>query len=82
MKPAKGLRTAGIGLAICLIVAPVAFAVTIGLLPLWSWVEAKFAIESVGHSGPAGWCYLAVFIFILSGAVIIRLAFLRRSGAS
>lgn len=79
---AHRMRAAGIAFAICLIAAPVAFAVTIGLLPLWSWIEAKFAIESVGHSGPAGWCYLAVYIFILGGAVIILLAFMRRSGAS
>lgn len=34
---------------------------TILLLPLWSWVEARFQIESVGHSGPAGWCYVATY---------------------
>ena len=82
MNPAKGLRAAGIALVICLIVAPVAFAVTIRLLPLWSWIEAKFSIEAIGHSGPAGWCYFAVYIFILGGAGIIRLAFSHRSGAS
>jgi hypothetical protein len=34
---------------------------TILLMPLWSWVEARFQIESVGHSGPAGWCYVATY---------------------
>ena len=29
------------------------------LLPLWRWVEGATGIESIGHSGPAGWCYLA-----------------------
>ena len=82
MNAAKALRAAGIALAICLIAAPVAFVATIWLLPLWSWIEANFSIESIGHSGPAGWCYLAVYILILGCTVIIRLAFSHRSGTS
>jgi hypothetical protein len=81
MNPVKGLRAAGITFATFLIAAPLAFAVTIRLLPLWSWIEAKFAVESVGHSGPAGWCYLAVYIFILGCAGLICLILSHRSGA-
>ncbi len=29
---------------------PVSFILTFLLMPLWSWVEARFGIESVGHS--------------------------------
>ena len=65
MNTAKILRGIGITIAICLISAPIAFAVTIALLPLWSWIEATFKIESVGHSGPAEWCYWTIYIIIL-----------------
>jgi hypothetical protein len=47
---------------------PVAIVATLLLLPFWSWLEAHFGIESVGHSGPAEWCYLATYVGIGSGA--------------
>jgi len=80
MNVANRMRAAAFAFAICLIAAPVAFAGTIGLLPFWSWIEAKFAIESIGHSGPAEWCYVATYVFILSCAVVIRLTFKHRCG--
>ena len=80
MKVVRGLRAIGVALAICLIAAPIAFAVTIGLLPFWSWIESKFAIESIGHSGPAAWCYLVSYIVILAGAAFIWLTLRRRPG--
>ena len=40
---------------------PVAFVVTIMLMPLWSAIERRWGIESVGHSGPADWCFWLVF---------------------
>jgi len=57
-------------LAIFLISAPLSVLTTILLLPLWSWVEASFGIESVGHSGPAEWCYAVIYVlFIAIGAL-------------
>ena len=54
---------------------PVTFFLTIALLPLWGAIERRFGIESVGHSGPAGWCFWAVFLLYLSGALAVtRLA--------
>lgn len=32
---------------------PVAVIGTMLLHPLWSWIEATYGIESMGHSGPA-----------------------------
>ena len=40
---------------------PVTFVVTILLMPLWSAIERRWGIESVGHSGPADWCFWLVF---------------------
>ena len=46
---------------ILLVLMPVAFAVTFLLYPFWSWIEASYGIESVGHSGPADWCFWLVY---------------------
>lgn len=40
---------------------PVTFVVTIPLMPVWSAIERRWGIESVGHSGPADWCFSLVF---------------------
>ena len=50
---------------------PVSIVATIMLLPLWSWLEASTGIESVGHSGPADWCYAIVFLILAAGAALI-----------
>lgn len=52
---------------------------TILLMPLWSWIEARFQIESVGHSGPAGWCYIATYaavvaVLLLAWGILARRA--------
>ena len=49
-------------LGLAVVAVPVALAVTLVLFPFWSWVEHTTGIESVGHSGPASWCYLAVWV--------------------
>src|SRR5262245_9080771 len=60
-------------LGVLLACGPAAMIVTLALLPMWRWIEATFAIESVGHSGPAEWCYLGTYVTcvaILSGVYI------------
>lgn len=47
--------------AVLLVCVPLSLLVTFVLLPLWSWLEASYKIESVGHSGPAEWCYVVVY---------------------
>ena len=47
--------------AVLLVCVPLSLVVTFVLLPLWSWLEASYKIESVGHSGPAEWCYVLVY---------------------
>jgi 4-amino-4-deoxy-L-arabinose transferase-like glycosyltransferase len=46
--------------------APVAFVLTMMLLPLWSVIERRLGIESVGHSGPATWCFVLVFACVVA----------------
>ena len=48
------------------VLVPLAFIATFLLTPLWSWIEATYGIESVGHSGPADWCFEAVYALFVS----------------
>jgi hypothetical protein len=59
---------------------PAAVVATLLLLPFWSWLEANFGIESVGHSGPVEWCYLAAYIVIAGGALALIWKRNRRPG--
>jgi len=68
----QALRLTGTLVGVVVIAAPLSILITILLFPLWSWLEAPTGIEAVGHSGPAEWCYAAVFLIIaMSGALIV-----------
>lgn len=58
----KPVRTLAGVIAIIVLSVPVGIILTIALLPLWRWIEERIGIESVGHSGPAEWCYVATFL--------------------
>jgi len=60
-------------LAVILIAAPLSALITILLFPVWSWFEASVGIESVGHSGPAEWCYAVVFFLLVTGGALTLL---------
>ena len=49
-------------LALLVTCLPFAAMTTLLLLPVWRWIEAQFAIEAVGHSGPADWCFEVVYL--------------------
>ena len=55
---------------IVVLALPVAFVLTMMLAPVWSAIERRWGIESLGHSGPATWCYALVFVC----AVLVSLA--------
>jgi hypothetical protein len=57
-------RHIAVALGIAAVCLPAAFILTFLLMPLWSWIEATYKIESVGHSGPADWCFWAVYALI------------------
>ena len=59
---AAALRTLGV-LLLCAVLGA---GLTFLLWPLWPWVEAFTDIESMGHSGPADWCF-AVTTLLLFG---------------
>ena len=58
-------------LAAVVVALPLSAVATIMLFPLWSWIEDSTGIESVGHSGPDGWCYVVVFLIFAAGATVM-----------
>ena len=51
---------------------PLSAITTLALLPLWRYIEARYGIESVGHSGPADWCFILLYtLWLLAGAVVL-----------
>ena len=63
----------GIGLIVVLVVVvslPLSFVITIFLGPLWRWLEARWGIEAIGHSGPAEWCFYSVWGLMLAAAAL------------
>jgi len=65
------IRVALTVLTIVLVSAPLSVVATLLLFPFWSWFEATTGIESVGHSGPAEWCYVVAFVFLVAGGVLV-----------
>lgn len=48
---------------------------TLMLLPLWGWLDTRFGIEALGHSGPAPWCYgLSIGALALLGIILLARA--------
>ena len=66
-----------------LVLMPVAIVVTILLYPLWSWIEASSGVESVGHSGPADWCFWLVYgLLVFVGTIVFWLIVRHRRSSS
>ena len=57
-------------LGLVAVALPVSIVATFLLSPFWSWLEASTGVESIGHSGPADWCYLVVLLLVLGIAVL------------
>ena len=62
----KTMRTMLLSVIALVVTAPLSIIATVVLFPFWSWLESSSGIESVGHSGPAGWCYLFIFVALLT----------------
>ena len=58
-------------IALLLLAVPVSLFATMLLLPLWRWIEANVHVEAVGHSGPAGWRFIATYVVVVvAGGVV------------
>jgi hypothetical protein len=70
------------GLTILLVSLPASVLLTLLLLPFWRWLEATYDIESVGHSGPAEWCFETMFVACIVALVWLYALTARRAGPS
>lgn len=73
---------AGSIFTLLLLLLPATFLLTFLLIPVWRWLETTFAIESIGHSGPAVWCYATVFGILACSAIAWLARRWRRPGAA
>jgi ABC-type dipeptide/oligopeptide/nickel transport system permease component len=67
-----------LGAALLAIVIAAFLAVITGILTarFWGWFEDRTGIESLGHSGPADWVYL--FLWMLWGGALFWIFSRRR----
>jgi hypothetical protein len=56
---------------VVVIAVPASVLITVLLFPLWTFLEAVTGIEAVGHSGPAEWCYVAVFVAVAAAGLVL-----------
>jgi hypothetical protein len=78
---ARRLKWAAAWLATAFLLLPVSLVITWLLKPAWNAFEASTGIESMGHSGPATWCYFAVHATLLAvSAVAVGFLRARRGG--
>ena len=78
----RALQTSLWILAILVACFPVSFVVTFMLAPLWSWIEATYGIESIGHSGPAEWCFWTIYGLFVAAALGAYAVYRRRVSVS
>ncbi|HEX7778627.1 MAG TPA: hypothetical protein VF424_05285 [Vicinamibacterales bacterium] len=62
-----------------LLIVPLAIGVTLLMMPFFSWIEARFGIEAVGHAGPAEWCYATVYVTMLAVLTVVAHRVIGRS---
>ncbi len=74
------MRRAITFLVLALLCVPLAVVVTLLTWQAWGWFEAATGIESLGHSGPASWCYVFVYAVLLSFVGAFALLAPRRRG--
>lgn len=68
-------------LAWAVLCAPIAIAVTVLVWPFWGWFESVIGVEALGHSGPAAWCYLAVYAALLGLLLVLRRRLAQRASS-
>jgi 4-amino-4-deoxy-L-arabinose transferase-like glycosyltransferase len=78
MKFNNRIKLVLIALTLFIICLPLAFIITVFTNPFWLWIENTFSIESVGHSGPAEWCYITVYLLLICAGGLILLKFRNR----
>jgi hypothetical protein len=74
----RALTAIALALLFAAAALPLSAIMTLALLPLWRVIEERYGIESVGHSGPADWCFILIYALWISAGAIVWLIGLRR----
>jgi hypothetical protein len=69
-----------VSLLALLVALPISAVLTWMLAGFWNWFELHSGIDSIGHSGPAGWCYIALYVIHIMFSVGAWLFFKPRKG--
>ena len=78
----RALTTIALALLFAAAALPLSAVTTLALLPLWRLVEERYGIESVGHSGPADWCFILIYaLYLTAGACVFALHLRRKRTA-
>ncbi len=72
------MRHLALAVLTLLAAVPATIITTLALTPIWRVVEERFGIESIGHSGPADWCFELVYIVFVAAAAGVWLVVRRR----
>jgi len=56
------VRLVGLGFLAAIVSFPIAFIGTFLLNPLLGRLESRYGVELTGHSGPADWIFVLVFV--------------------
>lgn len=51
---------------VLVLLVPLAIGITFYMMPLWLWIELNYQIESIGHSDPADWCFVATYAVLVA----------------
>ena len=65
------VRTGLVIAAITAVCIPLSFVITVMLHPLWRWIEARYGIEAIGHSGPAEWSFYLVLTLLVAPSLLV-----------
>ena len=75
------IRRLVVFVVVLLMTVPAAIIMTILAMPFFAWIEARFGVEAVGHSGPAEWCYVSVYVTLLAAFTLGSQRLVTRFGA-
>ena len=71
MRLRERVRGAFIAVGLLLLCFPLAVVLTFVTAPIWLRIEMRFGVESYGHSGPAEWCYLVVYVLLVIACTFV-----------
>ncbi len=50
---------------------PLTFILNIILNPFWLWFESSSGIEASGHSGPADWTFVFIYLLFITISILV-----------